>query len=214
MVEQQHCVYTTISFLGGPEAENYRISKTYTIKVQLICDANLCINNIVARWPGSSHDYHVFYHSIIRNRLENGEFIGYWLIGDSGYKVKSYLLTPIREPTTDAQKLYNETIMKAHNVVKETYECWKLRFPTIAIKVRMDIKRIQPLIVATAVLHNMCKKLNVPMPGPLDYECDLPSDIEESVSSGTGNSNDDYNRTTLVNSYFNNLSNSDKVADI
>lgn len=39
-----------------------------------MCDSELMINNIVARWPGSTHDATVFINSRIRNRFEVGEF--------------------------------------------------------------------------------------------------------------------------------------------
>ncbi|KAJ8978100.1 hypothetical protein NQ317_018966 [Molorchus minor] len=39
----------------GDQAENFRNRKEYySFNVQTICDANLCIRDIVARWPGSS----------------------------------------------------------------------------------------------------------------------------------------------------------------
>lgn len=52
---------------GGIDAENYRNRKlTFSVNVQVICDAKMYINNIVARWPGSSHDSHIFNSSVIK----------------------------------------------------------------------------------------------------------------------------------------------------
>lgn len=91
------------------DAEIYRNRKqVFSMNVQVICNAQMYINNIVARWPGSCHDSHIFNSSVIKGRLEDGEFEGFWLLGDKGYSIKPYLLTPLRNPTTEAEKLYKK----------------------------------------------------------------------------------------------------------
>jgi hypothetical protein len=62
--------------------------------------------NIVARWPGSTHDSQIFHTSQIcqklednHNNLEQGI-----LLGDSGYALKPYLMTPFHEPVTANQR--------------------------------------------------------------------------------------------------------------
>ena len=44
----------------------------HSINVQLICDANLSLLNVVARWPGGSHDSTIFHNSHIGIQLEAG----------------------------------------------------------------------------------------------------------------------------------------------
>lgn len=47
----------TLPFLGGSNGEIFRNRKGYfSLNVQTMCDSNLKIMDIVARWPGSSHD--------------------------------------------------------------------------------------------------------------------------------------------------------------
>ena len=48
--------------------------------------------DVVARWPGSTHDATIFQESGLRRWLEE-EPRG-WLVGDSGYPLRPYLLTP------------------------------------------------------------------------------------------------------------------------
>lgn len=133
------------------------------MNVQVICDADMYITNIVARWPGSTHDSHIFNNSVIKNKFENGEHEGFWLLGDKGYALKSYLLTPLRDPITGGEKLYNESHIRTRNVIERMFGCWKKRFPVLSMKIRTELSRVQAIIVATAVLH-MCKKMNEPMP--------------------------------------------------
>lgn len=39
---------------------------------------------------------------------------------------------------------------------------WKRRFPVLSVGINMDISIVLPIIVATAVLHNICRLLNIP----------------------------------------------------
>ncbi|XP_045453155.1 putative nuclease HARBI1 [Melitaea cinxia] len=200
------CTHIPIKSPGGIDAENYRNRKLiFSINVQVICDAEMYINNIVARWPGSSHDSHIFNCSVIKSRLEAGEFEGYWLLGDKGYAIKPYLMTPLRNPISEGEKLYNESQIRTRNVIERLFGCWKKRFPVLSSKIRTDLKKAQPIIVATAVLHNMCKKMKEPTPSFMDYETPLSSDEEEFEYRGSINRSDDHNRTSLINNYFNQM---------
>ncbi|KAK0147937.1 putative nuclease HARBI1 [Merluccius polli] len=44
----------------------------HSLNVQIICDAQMRLTNIVARWPGSTHDSFVLTNSSVGNRLEPG----------------------------------------------------------------------------------------------------------------------------------------------
>lgn len=78
----------------------------HSINVQLICDASYRIINVVARWPGNTHDNRIFNESIIGQRFANGQLQGI-LLGDSGYQIQPWLMIPIANPTTEAERNYN-----------------------------------------------------------------------------------------------------------
>ncbi|XP_047518574.1 putative nuclease HARBI1 isoform X2 [Pieris napi] len=195
------CSHINILSPGGDNAEDFRNRKgLFSFNVQVIGDADLYIRNIVARWPGSAHDSHIFNSSNIKYRIESGEFDGLWLLGDSGYALKSYLLTPLADPQTEAEKLYNESHIRTRNSIERLFGVWKRRFPIVGSKIRCKIDNIQPIIVATAVLHNICRAHNVKQPTDfvnLDQEVtSLPTQPENSVSS-------EFNiRDGLINNYF------------
>lgn len=48
--------------------------------VQIICDAQMHLTNIVARWPGATHDSFIMANSVIGNRLDAGRVHNGWLI--------------------------------------------------------------------------------------------------------------------------------------
>lgn len=53
----------------------------HSVNVQVICDHNYVIQDVVARWPGSTHDSFIWRNSSIKTRLETGEFGNAWLLG-------------------------------------------------------------------------------------------------------------------------------------
>ena len=58
---------------GGENAELYRNRKGYfSYNVQAICDKDLKIRSIDARWPGSTHDSTVFSASLVHMRFMQG----------------------------------------------------------------------------------------------------------------------------------------------
>lgn len=77
---------------------------THSINVQVVCDNNLKVTDIVAKWPGSSHDAFIWNNSTLCNKFENGEIPNGWLLGDSGYPLRPWLLTPVLHPTTEKEE--------------------------------------------------------------------------------------------------------------
>ena len=92
--------------LGDNEPIYINRKGKHTINVQLICDAEFKITNVVARWPGSTHDSRIFQASRIGQLFERGDLQGI-LLGDSGYALQPWLMTPITAPVTHGERAYN-----------------------------------------------------------------------------------------------------------
>ena len=91
----------------GPDEYIYVSRKGgHAINVQLICNAHYIITNVVARWPGSTHDSRILRNSLIGRHFENGHLAGV-LLGDSGYTVQPWLMTPVPNPDTAPLRDYN-----------------------------------------------------------------------------------------------------------
>lgn len=67
------------------------------------------------RWPGSVHDSSIFDNSLLRAVLNN-EFKGCFLFGDGGYPCRKYLMTPLLNPTTVAEKKYQLNKINISNI--------------------------------------------------------------------------------------------------
>ena len=79
----------------------------YSVNVQAVCDSKALITNIVARWPGATHGSRIFDNSTTAEQFRNGSISGLF-VGDSGYAHRSYLLTTLLNPRSDAEARYNE----------------------------------------------------------------------------------------------------------
>ncbi|XP_018369686.1 PREDICTED: putative nuclease HARBI1, partial [Trachymyrmex cornetzi] len=186
---------------GGEHAEEFRNRKGYfSLNTQVVCDHNMKITDIVYRWTGSVHDATIFQHCRLHQRLEEGDFQLGILLGDSGYPIKKYLLTPLLHPTTAAENKYNNAHIRTRNIVERVFGVWKRRFPVLSLGMRLKIQTVQDIIVATAVLHNIARDQNEEEPP----ECiNIPDDIE------VGNENqidvqigDNNVRQALIHEYF------------
>ncbi|KAJ8710246.1 hypothetical protein PYW07_009612 [Mythimna separata] len=109
----------------------------------------------------------------------------------------------VHKSTQTLQQQENISIMKVirtRNVVERTFGCWKRRFPAIGSKLRVNLKYMQAIIVATAVLHNICRKMNEEQPPDL---VDINEEID--IVHETGTNYEDSTRGELISSYFDRL---------
>ena len=159
------CTHIRITSRDGDQAEIYRNRKNFfSLNVQTICDAKLRIQNIVVRWPGSCHDSTIFNHSVTKRRFDNDEFRDSVIVGDSGYAIKKYLITPLLNTETDAEKVFNESLVRTRNTVERSYGVWKRRFPILSRGIGTRLSTVQAIIVATAVLHNIAREFGEQLP--------------------------------------------------
>lgn len=98
--------------------------------------------------------------------LHNSGEANSWLIGDSGYPLQPFLMTPVgnAEPFTP-KAAYNQAHMSSRNVVERTIGLLKMRFRCI---LKERVARYAPdfvakLVTSCAVLHNMCVDAEVPL---------------------------------------------------
>lgn len=202
------CTHVAIRSPGGDHAEDFRNRKSYfSYNVQTLCNADLQITDIVARWPGSCHDSYIFNNSSLCGRFGTGRLGNGLIVADSAYGVRNYLMPPLRQTHTRAEELYNESLIRSRNVVERTYGIWKRRFPILALGIRVNRRNVEAIIVATAVLHNIARSQNEDLP---PEEAHIIQQID--FNRGNMNQGNDHDhqgggraRALLVNDYFANL---------
>lgn len=128
-----------------------------------ICDYDLKILSVVSRFPGSTHDAAIWHVSDDRAAMERAHRNGdknSWLLGDSGYPLQPWLLTPYSNPTGHAQNKFNEHHISTRNVIERCNGVLKTRFRCLSSDnvLRYNPKKVSQIINVCCALHNICLK--------------------------------------------------------
>ncbi|KAK6188415.1 hypothetical protein SNE40_004592 [Patella caerulea] len=153
------CIDGTLVKLEAPHQneEDFVCRKGFhAINVQICCDNTRLITNIVAKWPGSVHDSRIFTESRLCGEFETGTHRGF-LLGDSGYGIRRYLLTPYRDPQTEEERAYNAAHRTTRTLVEQTIGILKRKFAVIKYVLRVQPAKACNIIAACAVLYNIGK---------------------------------------------------------
>ncbi|XP_072142270.1 putative nuclease HARBI1 [Dermacentor andersoni] len=127
-----------------------------------ICDAGMRILAVDTLRPGSDHDAHVWRTTWLRHRFLEGHIAkaGERLLGDSGYPLEPWLLTPVtgHPPMHTAEGKYNTAHAAMRSVVERCNGLLKSRF---RCHQRYRALHYEPdhaanIVAACAVSHNLC----------------------------------------------------------
>ena len=88
-----------------------------------------------------------------------GAFNGAFLLGDSGYKLRRYLLTPILVTSTPAEESYNKSHCSTRVKIEQCFGVLKHRFGCLHGELRCTPERACTIICACFVLHNMATNM-------------------------------------------------------
>ncbi len=140
------------------DVHQYRCRKGFpSLNVQVACNAKGLFTNVVARWPGSTHDSYILRNSELFATFERGDLKGI-VLGDSGYPVKCWLMTPLAESQTPAERRYNGSQKKTRVVIECAIGRLKKRFNFLHQEVRMSLDNLPAAIVSCVVLQNIIIK--------------------------------------------------------
>uniref|UniRef100_A0A673IH05 DDE Tnp4 domain-containing protein n=1 Tax=Sinocyclocheilus rhinocerous TaxID=307959 RepID=A0A673IH05_9TELE len=139
----------------------------HSINVQVVCDANMKLIDVVARWYGSS---------ALAQMCEEGRLSGI-MLGDSGYPLNKWLMTPVMVPRTEQERQFNYVHSRTRSIIERCSSLLHFlpcRFHCLHSEIRMEPERVCTIVCAAAVLHNICTDKRVPLPaedlGPVDLK--------------------------------------------
>ena len=182
---------TQIAITAPKENEHIYIGRKgfHSMNVQGVCDAGLRFTSIVAKYPGSTHDAYIWRDSLVyrymAHRPNNEEG---WLLGDSGYPLSPFLMTPVHNATSSASQRYNKRHSKTRNTIERAFGLWKMRFRCLHKTggcLQSPPSGCVQIICACAVLHNICIDNHMPPPNAeMETEDDdeLPPSPADSIN--------------------------------
>ncbi|MCL4157690.1 UNVERIFIED_CONTAM: hypothetical protein GTU68_037841 [Idotea baltica] len=173
----------------------------HSINVQGVCDFKGQFINMVVRHPGSTHDSFILRNSLLWNYMENRPDSGY-LLGDSAYPCKPWLMTPLQNLRIRSERNYNYSHKRTRVLIENTFGRWKRRFPVLQFPNRRSLENAAYDIRATAILHNICIQRNDPLPDE-DENQDLDNNDGPPVPQQPVDQSGNVHRLYLINNVFN-----------
>ena len=90
-----------------------------------------------ACFPGSTHDAYVLSNFGLPDPVQSLPDGG-WLLGDSGYQLKPWLLTPFQSPRNQQEQKFNDTHSKTRVVVERAFGVLKARFRGVLMQLKIS----------------------------------------------------------------------------
>jgi len=139
--------------------------------LQAVVDSEYLFQDIWVGWPGSVHDSRVLKNSGVYKSLKNdrsldahsvninGVRIPHFLIGDSAYPLKPFLLKPYTHSASlsENEKTFNYRLSRARTVVENAFGRLKARWRRLTKRNDMNIENVPHVVAACCILHNICE---------------------------------------------------------
>jgi hypothetical protein len=136
----------------------------HSLNVLAVCDHIGRFTYLYAGEVGSVHDARVLRRSHLWKgiRANPARFFpgDTHLLGDAGYMMQNFLLTPYRhteagrDPT---KRVFNKVHSSMRLTIEQAFGKWKNRWTILKSEIRMlSLERIVKTIIVTAILHNIC----------------------------------------------------------
>lgn len=133
-----------------------------SLNVQAICGPKGFLHNMEVKWPGGTHDSFILRQSNVFTHMESSPFHGF-ILGDSAYPLKEWLLTPFANPDSPPKQQFNAAHKRTRVIIENTFGRLKRRFHLLHSENRhRRINDVVQDIRACAVLHNIAVKKNQP----------------------------------------------------
>lgn len=172
----------------------------------------MVIRSVDACRPGSCHDAFIWRMSDakrhFREKYQNGEQSGI-ILGDSGYGLEPYLMTPYKNPTYGTNEhLFNKKHTSARNIVERTIGNLKLRFCCLlSTSLHYSPQKVVKIVNVCCALHNICKRFNIEYQGQPNQNVDDPENDNNFVENYDFDENFDMRDEAVIirNNIANNL---------
>ncbi|CAB3261276.1 unnamed protein product [Arctia plantaginis] len=119
----------------------------YSINCQIVCSAKGKIIGLNPNFPGSTHDAAIWRASTINHFFKSNFLSGernQWLLGDKGYPLQPWLMTPLMAPTTEAERAYNNYALNDDNHYDVEIQDIGLTYIAITCEPTMEPPRTSP----------------------------------------------------------------------
>ncbi|KAJ0177700.1 hypothetical protein K1T71_006573 [Dendrolimus kikuchii] len=127
------CTHIAIVRSVENEERFYSRKQYHSLNVQLVCDADMQITSVDASYGGSTHDAFIWNAHPVKSHLEHINE-STWLLGDSGYPLRKFLMTPIINAAPDtSESHYTDIHVHTRNIIERTIGLLKACFHCLLV---------------------------------------------------------------------------------
>ncbi|XP_017461358.1 PREDICTED: putative nuclease HARBI1 [Rhagoletis zephyria] len=125
-------------------------------------------------------------------------------LGDSGYPLQPYLMTPFRNASAGSRESYfNKKHAKARNIIERTIGVLKCRFRCLSTerKLHYSPQKATKIINACCALQNICLYFKMTIPEEVENYIE-PSDFTELLEERASTNDGERRRSEILLSLF------------
>jgi hypothetical protein len=156
-------------YVGPEDYFNFKSSGD-TIQMQAVDDRHKRFLDVAVGMPGSTHDSRMLRRSALFQQAETGTLFdpevnveGFtpFLLGDAGYPLKQWLLTPYRDGPGRAghrsvlERLFNKKLSRGRSVVENAFGILKQSFRELLDTTDLHVTFVPDVVVCCCLLHNV-----------------------------------------------------------
>jgi hypothetical protein len=154
----------------GPEDYFYFKSSGYTMQMQAVVDRQKRFIDVAVGMPGSTHDSRMLRRSSLFQMADSSTLFdegsnmdGFtpFLLGDAGYPLKHWLMTPYRDTPgrrndrSVLQRLYNKRLSRGRSVIENAFGILKHSFRELLHVTDLHVAFVPDMVVCCCLLHNL-----------------------------------------------------------
>lgn len=170
------CLHVAIKAPNAEDLSYVNRKGLHSLNCLMVCDIRGALMTVETNWPGSLRDSAVLQQSALSRHLEAGLHKDSWLLGDSSFFLRTWLMTPLHIPETPAEYRYNMAHSATHSVIEKTFRTLCSRFRCLDGSkgaLQYSPEKSSHIILACCVLHNISLEHGMdiwssPMTGPVD----------------------------------------------
>lgn len=199
------CIHVAIKAPNAEDLSYVNHKGLHSLNCLMVCDIRGTLMTVETNWPGSLHDCAVLQQSSLGSRFEAGMLKDSWLLGDSSFFLRTWLMTPLPLPKTPAEDRYNLAHSATHSVMEKTLRMLCSRFRCLDRSkgaLQYSPEKSSHIIAACCVLHNISLEHGMdvwssPMAGPAQQPLEEEYEPMESLDLEA-----DRSRQELVLAHF------------